>query len=806
MRQTRSLNYSLTLQFAIIVVPMALLFLYQAATDFSNANKVKFEQQSLALAQQAYASYKVFLDRAADAADTGSLSAKGYEELERSQRSLLTLQSLDRGVPMRALLERLDTLLKVARIDRTLNALLSVRTTANQADRLFTELVEFHRNRTRERIAWIAEESKTQVWIACVTLVVAIGFLYLVVRRLSRPLYRAVSLASSIAAGNFTDAGEVDRRRDIGGLLASLDVMRSNLKRAFDELAEKEKRLSHAQQIGRIGDWTIEARSGRISRSYEAYAILGLTPGQAPESQVIPAAIVHADDRELVEESFLAACRAGKNFKIDFRIVRPSGDIRFLTAQSEAQHDETGKLGNVVGVLQDITGRKSTESHIERLALHDSLTGLANRTFFSRLLNHAITQAQRHNERLALMWLDLDRFKHINETLGHETGDSLLKEFAQRLRDGLRKTDTVARLGGDEFVVLAEGIDDRKRIATLARKVLAIMQQPFFALGQPIHVGATIGISIYPQDGRDEQSLIKNAEVAMYRAKESGRTNFQFYSHDLNAQLQERLALESRLRHALARNEFLLHYQPKLAVRTGQITGVEALLRWQSPEGELMPPAKFISVAEESGLIVPIGKWALRTACEQTLAWQRQGLPPVSMAVNLSARQFGDGDLVEDILSVVEETGIDPHLLELEITESMLMHNVEKALGILTTLAKKGIRFAVDNFGAGHSSLDTLKRFPLTTLKIDRSCIRDLPGKQGDLAITGAIIAMGRSVRMTVVATGVEKKEQLEYLDSQGCDEIQGYYFSRPLPAQECAAFLAHARRRPLAAAQSRTL
>ena len=799
MAQTRSLNYSLALQFATIVVPMALLFLYQAATDFYNADTVKFETQSVALAQQAYGSYKLFLDGAADAADTGYLSAKGYAALEQSEKSLLTLQSLDRGSQVRALLERIDILLKVARADRTLDALLSVRTTANQADRLFTELVEFHRQRAREHIKRIAEESKTQIWMACGALVMAIAFIYLVVKRLSQPLYRAVSLASSIAAGNFKEASEVDTRRDIGGLLASLDAMRSNLKRAFDDLAEKEKRLSHAQQIGRIGDWMIEPRSGRVSRSYEAYAILGLPPEQAPGAQVIPPAMVHAEDRELVEESFLAACRAGKNFKIDFRIVLPNGDSRFLTAQSEAEYDESGKLANVVGIIQDITGRKTAELHIERLTLHDSLTGLANRTFFSRLLNNGMTRAQRHEQRLAVMFLDLDRFKYINDTLGHDTGDALLKEFAQRLRNGLRKTDTVGRLGGDEFVVLVEEIDDQKQISALARKLLEIMEQPFYALGREFHVTASIGISIYPQDAQDEQSMMKNADIAMYRAKEAGRNNYQFYSHELNAHLQERLAMETDLRQALALNQFVVHYQPKMALGSGEISGVEALVRWQHPAQGLVPPVKFIPLAEETGLIVPLGRWVLRTACEQIVAWQQQGLPRLSVAVNLSARQFGDPHLLQDIVKVIEETGIDPDLLELEITESMLMHNVEKAIAIMTALANRGVRLAIDDFGTGYSSLYTLKRFPLTTLKVDRSFIRDVPGKQGDMAITEAIIAMGRSLRMRVVAEGVETKEQFDYLVGQGCDEIQGYYFSKPLPAEECAVLLGLARKGPIA-------
>jgi diguanylate cyclase (GGDEF)-like protein/PAS domain S-box-containing protein len=796
---SRSLSYSLALQFAIIVVPIALVFFYQAARDFANADAVKFETQSVALAQQAYDSYKVFLDGAADAADTGYLSARGYEALERAERSVRQLQTLDRTAEVRGLLERLNTLLNVARSDRSLGALLSVRTAANQADRLLGALVEFHRQRSRQHIERIAEDTTGQVWMACLALVLAIVCISLIVRRLSAPLYRAVSLASAIAAGHLKDAGAVDPRRDIGGLLGSLDAMRSKLKRAFDELAEKEKRLSHAQQIGRIGDWMIDVASGEVTRSDEVYAILDIDEDEAPAGRVVPTGMVHPDDRELVEESFLAASRAGKNFKIDFRIVLRNGVVHFLAAESEVARDATGKPTRVVGVLQDITQRKTAEIHIERLALHDSLTGLANRTFFSRLLNHGLKQAQRHKEGLAVLFIDLDRFKYINDTLGHDTGDALLKEFAQRLREGLRKTDTIGRLGGDEFVVLAEGVNSQQRMSALAHNILAIINRPFFALGKEFHVTASIGIALYPQDGRDEQSLMKNADIAMYRAKEAGRNNFQFYSHELNAHLQERFAMEADLRRALERNEFVLHYQPKLSLRTGHVTGAEALLRWQHPANGLVPPAKFVPLAEDTGLIVPIGKWVLRAACEQALAWRQQGLPRLGVSVNLSARQFADPDLLRDIVGVVEATGVDPDLLELEITESMLMQNIEKAIATLTALADRGIRLAIDDFGTGYSSLYALKRFPLTTLKIDRSFIRDVPGKRDDMAITDAIVAMGRSLRMTVIAEGVERKDQVEYLDGQGCDEIQGYYVSKPLPAQELAAFLRRAPRGPTA-------
>jgi diguanylate cyclase (GGDEF)-like protein len=477
------------------------------------------------------------------------------------------------------------------------------------------------------------------------------------------------------------------------------------------------------------------------------------------------------------------------------RAARHAEKLGRLNAHLEKQAAE---LSHTNAQLQDeVQERKRSEERIQYLAYHDGLTSLPNRIFFSELLKHGISLAHRQKKGLAVLFIDLDRFKYINDTLGHAVGDALLQEVARRLKACLRESDTVARLGGDEFVVLLEEMDDQKQISVVAQKILSTLVKPFVNLGQEFHITASIGISLYPAHGQDEQSLMKNADIAMYRAKEEGKNNFQFYSEELNAHSFERLTLESSLRRALERDEFLLHYQPKMVLATGQIGGVEALLRWQHPDLGLVAPAQFITMAEETGLIVPIGKWVLRTACAQNKAWLDQGMPRLSMAVNLSARQFSDENLLRDINSILEETGMDPTLLELEITESMLMQNVEKAIGTLTSLNSKGIRLAIDDFGTGYSSLSTLKRFPINTIKVDRSFIRDLPGEPNDKALTDAIIAMGRSLNMTVIAEGVETKEQADYLRSQACDEYQGFYFRKPMPADELAALISSPSDRP---------
>jgi diguanylate cyclase (GGDEF)-like protein len=442
------------------------------------------------------------------------------------------------------------------------------------------------------------------------------------------------------------------------------------------------------------------------------------------------------------------------------------------------------------GRLHAIEEQVAHAKQVEYIAYHDALTGLPNRGLFSKVLGESIKQASRYDRHLAVLFLDLDRFKHINDTLGHEAGDQLLREVAARLKACLRDSDTVARLGGDEFVVLLPELSDERYVGTVAQKILAGVGRPFLLLGQEFRVTTSLGVSVYPVDGLDEQTLTKNADIAMYHAKAEGRNKFRFYSEELNANSLERLTLESSLRHALEQNQFQLHYQTKQDIRSGQITGMEALLRWQHPDLGVVAPLQFISVAEETGLIVPIGNWVLRTACRQNVAWQEQGLPHLRMAVNLTPRQFQDERLISDLTAILHETGMDPQLLELEISESLLMRDVEKTLGILTQLKDMGIRIAIDDFGTGYSSLSTLKQFPLDTIKIDRSFIRDVAHVAEDNDLTEAIVAMGRTLSLTVVAQGVETKEQADFIRRNACDEFQGFYFNRPLPADLIAELL----------------
>jgi len=468
-------------------------------------------------------------------------------------------------------------------------------------------------------------------------------------------------------------------------------------------------------------------------------------------------------------------------------VVTTLADGRIISISHRPMPD-----GGLVATFDDVTEQRRAETRASFLATHDDLTALPNRVVFSQSVSEAIKIGRRYDQQFAVMFVDLDRFKIINDTLGHSAGDALLIEIAKRLTQSVRESDLVSRIGGDEFVILLRKISNVEQVTRVARKILTAVVKPLTIHGQECRVTASIGISLFPSDAQDEESLTKNADAAMYAVKEQGRNNFLFHSQEIKTQSIERLMLETSLRHALERNELLLYYQPKQDLSRGSISGVEALLRWHHPDLGLLQPSRFIPLAEETGLIVPIGKWVLETACAQSMAWQRQGLPAIRIAVNLSPRQFADPNLLVDVGAALEKSGMPPELLELEITESMLMQNVEHAVQVLTAIKSLGITLAVDDFGTGYSSMSLVKKFPIDVLKIDRSFVRDIASDSEDKAIADAIIALGRALDLTIVAEGVETAEQEAFLRAHNCDEIQGYLISKPIPADEFAGFLAN--------------
>jgi diguanylate cyclase (GGDEF)-like protein/PAS domain S-box-containing protein len=458
----------------------------------------------------------------------------------------------------------------------------------------------------------------------------------------------------------------------------------------------------------------------------------------------------------------------------------------------------------VMLAIRDVSARKRAEAErnhllreralyaeISRLARQDALTGLPNRMLLSDHLATAIASSRRHGSKLGVVFLDLDRFKHVNDSLGHGAGDGLLQSVAGRLKASVRRTDTVSRQGGDEFVILLSDVRQHEDLEHTALKIMAAISAPHRVAGHELHVTASLGIAVYPDDGGDAETLVKHADTAMYHAKDHGRDNYQFFTPEMNAHVVERRTIEGSLRQALNRREFLLHYQPKIDLATGAMSGAEALIRWRHPERGLVSPQAFVPIAEESGLIVPIGKWVLREACRQARAWQDAGLRPVPVAVNISAIEFRSKGFVDGVRRILEETRLDPRMLEMELTESVLMHSVASTAEVLRELKAMGVRLAVDDFGTGYSSLSYLMQFPIDALKVDRSFVREIAAESDTSPIITAVIAMGRSLNQRVIAEGVETEGQLAFLQSQHCEEGQGFHFSRPLPAEQFAGLLA---------------
>jgi diguanylate cyclase (GGDEF)-like protein len=433
---------------------------------------------------------------------------------------------------------------------------------------------------------------------------------------------------------------------------------------------------------------------------------------------------------------------------------------------------------------------EQANAQLQHVATHDALTGLPNRLLLADRLDQAIARAERHGQRFALIVVDLDRFKSINDSLGHMAGDELLKDVAQRLAKVLRKADTLARLGGDEFVLLLNEIDSPRDAETVAIKVLADFTRPAMISGLDLHISASLGISVSPDDGLDSEILLQHADAAMYHAKKSGRNAYQFFLPEMNAFARERLELENGLRRALDQREFVLHYQPKVDVRTGRIDSAEALVRWRHPKRGLVAPAQFIPLAEETGLILPLGEWVIREACRQAFAWQAAGLRPLRVAVNLSAQQFRQKNLVELVRSALTAARLEPQYLELELTESAVMDDAEQSISILRELSELGVRISVDDFGTGYSSLSYLRRLPLDKLKIDRAFIREVVTSRDDAEIVRAIVSLAHALRLQVIAEGVETPDQLEFLNSLGCDQYQGFHFSAPVPSNAFVAML----------------
>ena len=561
-------------------------------------------------------------------------------------------------------------------------------------------------------------------------------------------------------------------------------------KRSEQQLLRAKERLDLALTSSNLALWDWDLATNKVYFNEGWSDLLGEAARESTYTGDDVYRWNHPDDREVFKAALTNAMKGvSDGFECEYRVPNASGEWIWIHSRGKVtQRDGRGQALRMTGTSTNVSKRKQAEERAEYLATRDALTGLPNRVLLHDRLEQGIVNAARLKTGFGFMFIDLDRFKTINDSLGHDVGDELLKRVASRLTACVRASDTVARLGGDEFAVILEnlGDDDDEGAQAVAEKMIAAMAAPMLVNNQHLNTSCSIGISLYPADGNDSAALMKAADVAMYYAKEKGRNNYQFFGADMNARAQERLSIETFLRLALRRGELILHYQPRISVATGELVGAEALLRWQHPRRGLLAPGKFIDVAEDSGLIVPIGEWVLERACEQARAWQATVRPGLRLSVNLSVGQVLDGErLYAAVASAVSRSGIDPSTLELELTESLLMQNIEEKAALLNRLGQLGVGLAIDDFGTGYSSLSYLKQLPVDAIKIDSSFVRDIHSDPDDEAIIRAILAMAHSLRLSVVAEGVETEAQFKALKELGCDEYQGYYAAPAMPAAE---------------------
>lgn len=567
----------------------------------------------------------------------------------------------------------------------------------------------------------------------------------------------------------------------------------------LNALLRSEARLGLAQRIAKIGDWEWHPFTDHFSASPELCRLMGIRQQDFGGTKEAFLHAVHQEDRERVDQALTMILKERKPCDMDHRIMLPNGDEFTVNLQAEGVFDDQLKAPTIVGTAQDISERKRSEREIHRLAYYDSLTGLPNRVLFKDRVTQALAHARRYQSTLAVLFLDLDRFKVINDTLGHTVGDLLLKQVADRLSDSIRHSDSVgrsvekdethelARLGGDEFTLLLTNIRAAQDARTVARRILDALARSFLIDGHEISVTVSVGIAIFPTDGDSVDLLLKSSDVAMYHAKEQGRNNAQFFSAAMNALATERLKMENDLRKALERHELIVYYQPQVDIQTNRIVGAEALVRWRHPQRGMLLPAVFLPVAIETGMIQKVDDEVLLMACRQNKAWQDAGYSPIRVSVNVSNLFFHGASLTNAVARALAETQLNPIYLELELTESITMRNVETSITMLLELRAMGVRLSLDDFGTGYSSLSHLQRFPLNMLKIDQSFTRDVTSNSANASITRAIISLAHSMNLFVLAEGVETDEQLTLLHKQGCDEVQGHYFGRPMSAEEFA-------------------
>lgn len=811
-----SLRSRIILQFVVILIPLVLVLIYQTFTYAQQLDRLRASLDTTVQTAHARDNYKVFVDGVIAAVDTGRISERAHDSLLATHDGLLRLKNQPLGTDLQPTLDAVKTLLDSLRLNASFDAMLPLRITVNKVDQALLDALDRSRAAEQTVVADVAYAAKWQVHVllvaAIVSLFSAAFFVVVMIRGLTQPLGRAVALASSFARGDFLESQDIELSSDIGGLLHSLDAMRKSLSRAFQDLKRGEARIAHAQRIAQIGDWELDTRKWTLVWSDEAARIFGRSLDAMPGPELFLRDIVHPEDRLLVERCLRATTEDQQTLNIDFGIVVPDGGTRTINCQAVTVRDAAGNTTHIAGTVQHVTVRKAADDRIRHLATHDSLTGLPNRQLFDEQVARSIAIAKRNRTLLATMFVDLDRFKLVNDTLGHGAGDILLKEAAERMKGCLPDSDAnsgarefdqhlVARQGGDEFAIMLTNLTHRDQVMRVANRLLVEIARPFIINELEINISASIGISLYPEDGLNPETLLKHADSAMYHAKDQGKNNYQYFLPSMNAEVSSRLEMESALRRALAEEQFVLHYQPLMDLATGRVSGCEALIRWNHPDRGLVAPNEFIPIAEECGLIVPIGEWALRTACVQGRQWQLDGHDKLTVAVNWASQNFSKRNGIEVIRQTLASTRFDPSCLELEMTERSVMQNTDSAVEMLQQLKALGIRLSIDDFGTGFSSLAYLKRFPIDTLKVDRSFVKEIPNRPEDNAIVTAILSLAQALNLDVVAEGVETAEQAEFLRSTGCPRAQGFLYSRAVPESALTTMLVQQRDRPLSRA-----
>ncbi|MGE0157542.1 MAG: EAL domain-containing protein, partial [Geobacter sp.] len=635
-----------------------------------------------------------------------------------------------------------------------------------------------------------------RTWFILATLLgmaAAVLVVFLVMRLLTRPVEQLARHVEQLSHKQGSDRLiHLDTNGEIGRLIKAFNTMVQEVEQRTFELQESEQRYRVVSEFS--NDFTYWRRPDDNFEfvSPSCLEVTGYSVGEFYSNPQLMEEIIHPADRHLLEamesQPENGTCQGGE---LEYRITTKDGSTRWIRRNCRPIYDEQNQYLGRRGSLCDITDKKLLADQVSHLVLHDLLTGLPNRTLFvDRLTVHTPRTVTEHGL-MAVLFFGLDRFKLINDTMGHEVGDRLLIMTAERLRALLHADDTLCRFGGDVFAFILQGRESKHEAVTMAYRILASLNDPFaINASQQVLLTGSIGIALCPNDGKDPETLLKNAETAMYDAKRGGKNSFRFYSRDMNAQAAEMLALDNSMPTGLANGDFYLHYQPQLDLKSDRVVGMEALLRWRHPELGFISPDRFIPLAEESGFIIKLGEWVLRSACFQNAAWIKDGLPQLRIAVNISGRQFIEPDFVDQVAAALADSGLPPGLLELELTESMLVSDQQQALQRLRVLKKMGVQLAIDDFGTGYSSLSYLKHFPLDRLKIDKSFINDILVDPDDAAITDAIIAMAHSLKLQVITEGVETIEQLAFLEDRGCDEIQGYHLSKPLSERDLTSFI----------------